>query len=968
MNRPSALRSQHLAGPRLTTYGSKKKKDSNVSHPVLSHWERMERERIKKLHDRRDGGAKSGANVDGSTTIALEKHEDQDDAEKRGTGTNIATRDKLSISTIDTEHITSLAVAGGDGPSPPHLTTQHEKASNNGTRGGAAPASSMHTWSSSIPSNTATITKATASLDDQYKGFANAIALRKEDRSEIFHQAVEAHDMIIERFDEECDNHDGDEDEDEDDEVLFRAPSLEVLQKLRSTRPSSSPVLHSALQHPLATTIAVPSSSSSPLSSSSSQGRSGSQSSQISTASTSPSQNKYNSNDDTRPKSTTTAIGSGVAMEDGCRDEESWKKRMQRPRGGVGDAVNLPARTKTLARAIHQEKHGTPSEKPQYIREVVPSTSSSSSPSPMLSSQRFKHDDNNPFLGRGSSVTNHRNHRPSRDDDAAYQPPRKATEGLSDGDSPEVTLGKRMSSFEITPKRLLAKQRRMATEMEDSEEEYESSANAALLSPSLKAAWSSSADDDPLAKLFEPASPLASFITASRHRDALGKNKTLASPPLATRVIQRVSNDVRGTSIPTVAKPTLQDLVSVCDQWLCMGTTSASEAVSLDNLPTFNQFVAENPVLQTTISKVGEASYSEVYTAIMPDISPPKESNAHQLSRHKDGSDPTLQEDRHHDKVVLKVVPFLNQTQRSGPRGSTMTVLSDIYREVVMSTRIVRGWDGFMSSMGAIVVKGKYPKCFLDAWDKYKADNGTESVRPDLEHYDLVDWKQAWTILTQLGLLLATREQEPFRFEHRDLHWGNILVTETNERSISLDATLAPSSHHEKKHTPGHSGTVNVPTFGIRAQIIDYTLARVNTGLGKQALYMDLEDDQDLFEGKGDFQFDIYRSMQRETNKDWAGSYPRTNVLWMYYLCKKLVEDKKLTKPKRRLKRMPHQEHDPLFQKDEYWFYNRVMSAVQLLEKDYTNINQSTEPADQNCKIPPPIQSVRALLDVLLAL
>lgn len=43
-------------------------------------------------------------------------------------------------------------------------------------------------------------------------------------------------------------------------------------------------------------------------------------------------------------------------------------------------------------------------------------------------------------------------------------------------------------------------------------------------------------------------------------------------------------------------------------------------------------------------------------------------------------------------------------------------------------------------------------------------------------------------------------------------------------------------------------------------------------------IYMDLEKDQDLFRGQGDYQFDIYRMMRKQINKDWAASCPRTNL------------------------------------------------------------------------------------------
>lgn len=41
---------------------------------------------------------------------------------------------------------------------------------------------------------------------------------------------------------------------------------------------------------------------------------------------------------------------------------------------------------------------------------------------------------------------------------------------------------------------------------------------------------------------------------------------------------------------------------------------------------------------------------------------------------------------------------------------------------------------------------------------------------------------------------------------------------------------------------------------------------------------MDLEKDEDLFKGHGDYQFDIYRKMRRQIGKDWTVSCPKTNL------------------------------------------------------------------------------------------
>lgn len=53
---------------------------------------------------------------------------------------------------------------------------------------------------------------------------------------------------------------------------------------------------------------------------------------------------------------------------------------------------------------------------------------------------------------------------------------------------------------------------------------------------------------------------------------------------------------------------------------------------------------------------------------------------------------------------------------------------------------------------------------------------------------------------------------------------------------------------------------IKVPTHGIKATIIDFTLSRML--YDGCVLYNDLANDEELFEATGDYQFDIYRLMK----------------------------------------------------------------------------------------------------------
>lgn len=84
----------------------------------------------------------------------------------------------------------------------------------------------------------------------------------------------------------------------------------------------------------------------------------------------------------------------------------------------------------------------------------------------------------------------------------------------------------------------------------------------------------------------------------------------------------------------------------------------------------------------------------------------------------------------------------------------------------------------------------------------------------DLEHSTLNDYSEARALLLQVCLSLASVEQS-LRFEHRDLHWGNILVKPTETETLTFLV---------------NGRFVSVATRGVQATIIDYTLSRMEKG------------------------------------------------------------------------------------------------------------------------------------------
>ena len=98
--------------------------------------------------------------------------------------------------------------------------------------------------------------------------------------------------------------------------------------------------------------------------------------------------------------------------------------------------------------------------------------------------------------------------------------------------------------------------------------------------------------------------------------------------------------------------------------------------------------------------------------------------------------------------------------------------------------------------------QGPYPEDLLLLWDKFDKENESENDRPDnlphdqkfialefnnggkdLEKFTFKNASQALQAWKQVVHSLAVAEEE-HQFEHRDLHWGNVLIRETNKKYV----------------------------------------------------------------------------------------------------------------------------------------------------------------------------------------
>ncbi|XP_061772221.1 uncharacterized protein haspin [Nerophis ophidion] len=246
--------------------------------------------------------------------------------------------------------------------------------------------------------------------------------------------------------------------------------------------------------------------------------------------------------------------------------------------------------------------------------------------------------------------------------------------------------------------------------------------------------------------------------------------------------------------------------------------------------------------------------------------------------------------------VALKVIPVEGSEKVNEEDQKT---LGEILHEIIISKELSSLKDKQQNQTSSFIglkdlhcVRGCYPPEFLKAWDTFDQKKGSENDRPDFFKKDqlfiilefefggvdlensngtLSSLAVAKSILHQVTAALAVAEQQ-LHFEHRDLHWGNVLVKTTKDKTGNF--LLNGTAH-------------SMETKGVLVRIIDYSLSRLE--IDGLRVSCDISNDEELFLGQGDYQFDIYRLMREENGNDWNSYQPHSNVLWLHYLCSKLL-------------------------------------------------------------------------------
>ena len=322
-----------------------------------------------------------------------------------------------------------------------------------------------------------------------------------------------------------------------------------------------------------------------------------------------------------------------------------------------------------------------------------------------------------------------------------------------------------------------------------------------------------------------------------------------------------------------------------------------------------------------TVAKIAEASFGEVY----------------RLSLQKQHA--TL---RNADESVLKIIALkppptnlkgqrLNKAAKK--RIENMSDPADVASEVKLLQRMTC-IPGFTNFRDVCMLKGRPGPAFVDAWKAWnqgqKAKKKEASVFPDPSRKTSYADDQLWAVIemqdagTDLenisvrsiwtvwdifwGVVLSLgKGEEGARFEHRDLHLGNICISAADDIQNINDVEAASIDVSRK------IGFTNISTT-----IIDYTLSRaemqdqeISIGQADDIAYFDLEKDDAIFEGDGEqeYQYDIYRYMRsimylddplanleerwdeaEASGRTWRGYHPQTNLVWLHFVLHKLLE------------------------------------------------------------------------------
>ena len=388
------------------------------------------------------------------------------------------------------------------------------------------------------------------------------------------------------------------------------------------------------------------------------------------------------------------------------------------------------------------------------------------------------------------------------------------------------------------------------------------------------------------------------------------------------------------------------------------------------------------------ITKIAEASFSEVYrlSAISATTGLREESVLKVVALKTPAEAPlpcqTL-ERTIRDREGQMVKEMEEREEKDTYKSHVADVLSEV--KLLQNLNYIPGFTNFRD---LTVLQGRPSSSFNNAWKAWNKarPRGKKSYFPDPSKKTSYEDTQLWAVVEMqdagidceklmesegLGTiweiwdvfwgvcLSVAKAEEACRFEHRDLHMGNICVRPSRRKSNAIHPIIENPLRRRFRFT------------GLETTVIDYTLSRADIVAhqrtpisspsalnatshspphftGNEVAYLDLNKDPALFEGDAaeEYQYEIYRYMrgaalynnplqsgpspeleqpapphhppkknthirfgevpetpqkssldaENDTNS-WRQFYPKTNLVWAHFLLHKLLKHLKGYEP-----------------------------------------------------------------------
>lgn len=376
------------------------------------------------------------------------------------------------------------------------------------------------------------------------------------------------------------------------------------------------------------------------------------------------------------------------------------------------------------------------------------------------------------------------------------------------------------------------------------------------------------------------------------------------------------SQEITSSDLPDLPYPEANDSVDSLEQKDYTYDLSRLKTGGREAIESIQPFTSWGDAMQEhfDIEKIAEATYGEVYRL--------KLNHSH----------PTLSSN---DESVLKVIALQSPTSALLHHESTMSTTDSVINEVQLLQRMTL-IPGFVNFRDVSVLRGrpgKFVSAAWKAWNKGKSkDEKSQFPDPsrknsyaddqlwaviemqdagtDLEKVELPTIFHVWDVFWSVALSLAKAEEE-CRFEHRDLHLGNICVRNASGCSTADAATVRRPPFKQK-----------VGYTTLETTIIDYTLSRADLGRNGQSsesddvAFFDLSRDSEIFGGNAedDYQYEVYRMMRSivttgdpvqhlgldaigsdehligdESQGNWRDHHALTNLLWLHYILETML-------------------------------------------------------------------------------